>query len=1165
MSQPSGKPVFSCSDAVAVIDGKKVKGTLVILSDGYSFSGRQCISGLFDICEVRLLDEDIMVPGLFGSRSKPGVKIVCSEKHSASFVLSEDDADDLIDAVASAADAECKRRNEELYIKLCGRMENIAASAEAEALSKEFAALASYKDSERRAGSCRELAKKLKKQEEEYTRCCSLMRSGSAIDGYAEAARSFKAMGSYRDAAELCAQCEQKAEQLRLELYNRSCIILSGAMYQENIDRAIDGFKKLGAYRDAADKLAESNKRKGEIIANERKYSDAAARMRKADSIAEYAELERIFLSIGLYKESSGYAKDCRVRKEKLQQALRARVLTIVASAEGEEDVAKAEALLGGIGDYPGLDKLLLECSRKRQEILLRKEQQYKEANALFGSIRVPEDAKKVYDIFHSLGKYLDAEEKAGQCLALETELHKKEQTYIKAKRLLDAVNELGDIDSAIGLFAGLGDYRDAQALLASAKDKRAGLVERMYTEACGRLKNARALEPVKEAIASLELISGYKDAKSVISEARRLYKELEDKEAVCKKADAILENATTLEGVDEALALYWSVSGYDAVKPRLDKCERKKAELKKGIYDTAKSKLAFAKIPYHAECALKLFKSIDDYGDAKQQISICQETLRRLNEKEAVYRRANDGLNAAKSAADYEAVLASLASIKGYRDADALTAKCAEKIRQLKEIEERERREAEERARLAAEKKAQIDAIENAWKAPDAVEQTKGKITKLNRRALNCFLENPFRILGISRNADVADAQAVLDKFKKLERLKALGSYSAPYSLKHFSKPDRSSAVIQAAIGTLEDIGNRILWFATPVGGAAWCAAEYRELTQALPGVEYDSYDVFLANYIYAVLNDAEFSNAALWTGILKRIAALIKAADTRGLFKGADTTGDFDSLFEKQVSEPVVDIIEDSDITGLKNLYAAVSGIDGIKNITAKLDSCLSKWFETETRAIDKEISELGDGENATAYKAVEAKSLYARLKTGIKPQLSWAEQHYPAKSVRLTMFRDEYRGTAWSLMVFLFKAGHKADARGIADDIEAYCNDEQKDILKYVIREVPRPRPKPVPPEHEHYDLGWVFIGYGEIKVVEVTLNFSANVYLLDDSDFDDYLNCRNFSYYGGRPTQTPYRIKIPNSGHWHLVVDDGPGGLGGVRSSARIQTISNNYYY
>lgn len=557
--------------------------------------------------------------------------------------------------------------------------------------------------------------------------------------------------------------------------------------------------------------------------------------------------------------------------------------------------------------------------------------------------------------------------------------------------------------------------------------------------------------------------------------------------------------------------------------------------------------------------------RKVENFSDSKHQIAKCNDVKKKLDAKEAIYKQAQDKLNAAKTIGEYEEVIKLIASISGYREVQRLSDECHEKIRKLKEIEEQTRREAEEKARLAAEKKAKIDAIENAQTAPDDISITSDKITSANRKALNLFLNNPFRVLGLSRNASSDDAQAVLDKFKKLERLKALGSYSSPFHLKHFVKPDRSAAVIQAAIGTLNDVKNRILWFSTPVGSAAWNTGAYRELTRKLPGIDYDKYDVFLANYIYALLNDPSFANKPLWLSIIKKIITFIEQENsTVSMFDGADNEESFVSLFERQVSQPIVALIEDAEIPALKNLYTIIRDVKDLETISKKLDSRLSKWFETETRSIDKEISELGEGENATSTKIATARNLYAQLKSKVKPELIWAENNYPEKSVRLTMFQDEYRGTAWSLMVFLFQGGSKAEARNIADEIERYCNDEQKDLLKYVIREIPRPRPRPVPPEHEHYDLGWVFIGYDELKIVEVTLNYSANVYLMDDSDFDDYMNCRRFSYYGGRPTQTPYKIKIPNSGHWHLVVDDGPDGLGGISSSVGIRTISNSYY-
>lgn len=472
--------------------------------------------------------------------------------------------------------------------------------------------------------------------------------------------------------------------------------------------------------------------------------------------------------------------------------------------------------------------------------------------------------------------------------------------------------------------------------------------------------------------------------------------------------------------------------------------------------------------------------------------------------------------------------------------------------------------------------KEQSSQTIADTASSPDDLTITQNRITTTNRRALNVFLDNPYRTLGISRNATMDEAQSILDKFKKLERLKALSSYAVPYHLKHFEKPDRSAAVVQAAIGTLSDIKNRLFWFSTSIGCAAWYTTEYRELKGEPAGIDFDKYDVFLANYLFSVLTDPQFEDKSLWETVFHAMIEFVKSdsSDLTAYFAGADTATDFLPLFEKTISQPILNLIEDSEFNGLKHLYEILKNLNGmetLKEISKKLDSSLSDWFKAKTRDIDKEILELGEGKNASREKVKHAKKLYADLKTNIKPELTWAEQWYPDKSVRLTMFQDEYRGTAWSLMGFLFDAGAKDNARNIANDIERYCNDEQKNILKHVIREVP------LPPEHEHYDLGYVSIRGGRSKTVYVTLSSSANlppqfmkyvliqmnvnVYLMNDANFNNYMNCQAFSYH--RATAVGlfnYSIRIPSSGHWHIVVDNGSVGLCGVCSSA---SISDSY--
>lgn len=68
--------------------------------------------------------------------------------------------------------------------------------------------------------------------------------------------------------------------------------------------------------------------------------------------------------------------------------------------------------------------------------------------------------------------------------------------------------------------------------------------------------------------------------------------------------------------------------------------------------------------------------------------------------------------------------------------------------------------------------------------------------------------------------------------------------------------------------------------------------------------------------------------------------------------------------------------------------------------------------------------------------------------------------------------------------------------------------------------------------------HYDLGNKQRG----QIVEITLSGNAaNVRLMDSSNFQSYRNGRQHRFYGGLARQSPVRLSIPNSGHWHVAID------------------------
>lgn len=81
---------------------------------------------------------------------------------------------------------------------------------------------------------------------------------------------------------------------------------------------------------------------------------------------------------------------------------------------------------------------------------------------------------------------------------------------------------------------------------------------------------------------------------------------------------------------------------------------------------------------------------------------------------------------------------------------------------------------------------------------------------------------------------------------------------------------------------------------------------------------------------------------------------------------------------------------------------------------------------------------------------------------------------------------------------------------------------------------------------------YQLGNLSKG----NIVEVTLKGNAaNVLLLDSSNYNNYKNGRRYKYYGGFVKSSPYRVVVPNTGLWFVVINLG-GYSGQVRSSVRV---------
>lgn len=68
--------------------------------------------------------------------------------------------------------------------------------------------------------------------------------------------------------------------------------------------------------------------------------------------------------------------------------------------------------------------------------------------------------------------------------------------------------------------------------------------------------------------------------------------------------------------------------------------------------------------------------------------------------------------------------------------------------------------------------------------------------------------------------------------------------------------------------------------------------------------------------------------------------------------------------------------------------------------------------------------------------------------------------------------------------------------------------------------------------------HYDLKELRAG----TIIEVTLSAVNNVRLMNAGNFQRFTEMLDFKYLGGIAKKSPIRIPIPESGLWHLIVDE-----------------------
>ena len=383
---------------------------------------------------------------------------------------------------------------------------------------------------------------------------------------------------------------------------------------------------------------------------------------------------------------------------------------------------------------------------------------------------------------------------------------------------------------------------------------------------------------------------------------------------------------------------------------------------------------------------------------------------------------------------------------------------------------QEAERRKKAEEERIAREELECRLSAKNA-RIQKEVENVKTQsmqesvsLSPLAKKAGSYFLDNPYRTLGVSCLASNEDANTALDKLKKLARLKALDSYRSPFDLYGLEKPIRDLSVAQNALVLLKDKSHKWFWFADSDACVAWQSGKYRiELSKE--GQEYGTYDLFLANYLYAVICDPDFNTSETWKRVLNFYVFICKQSScellrSRYTEKELQNVNNTDLLnsFKSVIFKPILLLCKRDDLDAILRLHKCIKDCSSryLDSLTRNVLGKLVSWFTDKEAVMMKYLGE-ADEDAISDEKDKEIRERGEEYCRVVEPVLEMVLRDFRGDTVRYDMIKESYRTATYQLMYVLNKCADKSDAIHFANKCYSYCNADDKKRIQNTFGEV------------------------------------------------------------------------------------------------------------
>lgn len=327
-------------------------------------------------------------------------------------------------------------------------------------------------------------------------------------------------------------------------------------------------------------------------------------------------------------------------------------------------------------------------------------------------------------------------------------------------------------------------------------------------------------------------------------------------------------------------------------------------------------------------------------------------------------------------------------------------------------------------------------------------------------KKAWAFWTDNPYRVLGISVSSTTEEANRSLDKIKKLVRLNAVESFRSDYHLIGLNKPERNLSIVQNAFSSLSDKKYKWFWFVNVDACMAWQNERFRSELNS-DGFKYGSYDLFLANYLYAVIFNPSMSDASLWKTVFAYCAFLCNESDHSMLksrfndLELKDIRGqDIVRSFKSEIVKPIEVLCDTCDILRIVRLYKILKEVKCIdlEMFISKVLSMLTRYFISREATINKLVNDCDEDDVITKSEVEKIKIAGKKYLKEVEGIIGYVLKEMQDEPIRRDMIEESFRHATWSLMFAFHKADERDTAVFYANKCYPHCREEDKRKIRW-----------------------------------------------------------------------------------------------------------------